>query len=87
MVKFILFLFLFSFSLVAQDFSALDNINISKPEIRQSLLQLHKMGKISNADLKKALAELDGLSKKEVDVLIKKGSGILKGQLQSKKRK
>ncbi len=83
MLRVFVFLLFLSSSLMAQDFTGLADINIDKEQIKTSLVQLNKMGKISDEDLKKALAELDGFSQGEVDALVKQGKDMAKQQMQA----
>lgn len=68
--------FIFSLSstlLYAQDLSSLQNMNISKAQIKKSLQELHKMGRLTDKQLEDATKELDGMSDKKMNALIVKG--------------
>lgn len=70
-----IYLFFLMFNLsMAQDFK------VSKEEIRNSLLLLKKEGRISDADFKKAVVELDQMDNKKVDELNARAENIISNQ-------
>lgn len=86
MFKIVIVMVMFSIAAFSQTIPGLGGGKIDKKQIRTTLIQLNKMGKVSDADLKKALTELDGYSQNEVDSLVKKGSAMAKKQLESLKK-
>lgn len=74
---FIMLALMFSFEIKANDIlGSVAELDISKETISQSLQTLKAMGKISEADYQKALAELNKMQDKDISSLINKAKDI-----------
>lgn len=78
-VVFLILLFL-SFTVKAEDLgqASLDSFKVSRVEILQSLEQMKKDGKISDADYIKAKKELGEMDQNKIDGMNKKAKDMIK---------